>query len=284
MDIFSLLNNKKILSLKGNKSIINTIRYFINNETINEYLIYSNCDRIIIIWDITNNYNVKHKIDMKLSIDFIINSCLLAFTHNKNDYIISTAVNSEEEFDESSTKIYLFNNGQFIREIINSNNSIVYDLLFWYNKNNDNYYIVKNCNSKILINNLFEEKVYNEFNHQPESYFYKGFIYNKNNNYFLCCCSTNGYINIWNLYNKIAVKIINFNNYYFTDIIQWNDKYIIVINSSNNSCEIIDIEKEKMITNIKSEDGFYWIKKIYHPNYGESLITTGINKIKIWFI
>ena len=107
LDIFSILNNKKILSLKGNNSSINTIRYFMNNKNYNEYLISSDYDRIIIIWDITNDYNVKHKIDMKLTIDYIINSCLLIFTHNKDDYIISTAINSEEEFYESFTKIYL---------------------------------------------------------------------------------------------------------------------------------------------------------------------------------
>ena len=284
LDIFSIKNNKKILSLKGNKSMINTIRYFINNKNFNEYLISSDYDRIIIIWDITNDFNIKHKIDMKLSIDFIINSCLLVFTHNKDDYIISTAVNCEEEFDESSTKIFLFNDGKFIREIINSNNLIVYYLLSWHNKNNDNYYIVQNCNSRILINNLFEEKIYSEFNHQPGSYFYKGFIYNQNEKDYLCCCSTNGYINIWDLYNKIAVKIIYFNNYYFTDVIQWNEKYIIVIDSSNNNCGIIDIEKEKMISNIKSKDDFWCIKKIYHQNYGESLITSGKNKIEILYI
>ena len=143
--------------------------------------------------------------------------------------------------------------------------------------------VIQKC-SILLINNLFEEKIYNEFNHQPGSYFYKGFIYNKNNKDFLCCCSTNGYINIWDLNNKIAIKIIYFNNYYFTDIIQWNDKYIIVVDSSNKSCGIIDIEKEKIITNIKSKDGFCCIKKIYHLYYGESLITTEKNKIKIWYI
>ena len=246
-------------------------------------MISSDYEGIIFIWDITNDYNVKHKIDMKLTIDFIINSCLLVFTHNKDDYIISTGVFSDEEFDESSTKIYLLNNGKFVREINNSNKVIVYYLLSWYNKNNDNYYIIQNCNSKILINNLFEEKIYKEFNHQPGTYFYKGFIYNKDNKDYLCCCSTNGYINIWDLYNKIAVKIIYFSKYYFTDIIQWNDRYIIVIDSSKNNCGIIDIENEKMISKIKNEDGFWYIKKFYHPNYGESLINTGKNKIKIWY-
>ena len=283
LDIFSILNNKKILSLKGNKSIINIIRYFINNETLNEYLISSDYDRIIIIWDITNNYNVKQKIDMQLIPDFMIYSCLLIFTHNKDDYIISTAINSEEEYDESSTKIYLFNSGNYLREIKISNILMVYYLLSWYNKNNDNYYIIQNCNSKILINNLFEEKLYCEFVDKIESYFYKGFIYNKDNNDYLCCCSTNGYINIWDLYNKKIFKVIYLNRY-FTDIIHWNDNYIIAIVNTGKNCEIVDIDNKKIISNIESEDGFKCIKKIYHPIYRESLLVAGKNTIKLWCI
>ena len=284
IEIFSISNYQKLLTLKDNKNTINTIRYFINNKNFNEYLISSDFDRIITIWDITNDYNVKLKIDMQLISDFMIYSCLLIFTHNEEDYIISTAINAEEEYDESSTKIYLFNDGKYLREIKNSNNLLVYYLLSWVNKNNNSYYIVQNCNSKILINNLLEEKLYCEFNGNDESYFYKGFIYNKDNNDYLCCCSTNGYINIWDLYNKKIFKVINLNGFYSSDIIHWNDKYIITIDNTSKNCEIIDIENHKIISKIENKDGFRCIKKIYHPIYGESLLTSGNNKIKLWYI
>ena len=39
LDIFSLINNQKIESLKGHNNDIRTIRYFINNKNKNEYLI-----------------------------------------------------------------------------------------------------------------------------------------------------------------------------------------------------------------------------------------------------
>ena len=284
IEIFSISENKKILILKENKNTINTIRYFINNKNLNEYLISSDFDRIIIIWDILHDYSVKLKIDMQLIPDFMIYSCLLIFTQNKDDYIISTAINSEEEYDESSTKIYLFDSGEYLREIKISNNLMVYYLLSWYNKNNNNYFIVQNCNSKILINNLLEEKIYCEFNDKNESYFYKGFIYNKDNNDYLCCCSTNGYINIWDLYNKTIFKVIFLKGFYSTDIIHWNDKYIITIDNTGKNCGIVDIEHNKIISKIGNKDGFRCIKKIYHPIYGESLLTSGNNRIKLWYI
>ena len=63
LDIFTLLDNKIILSLKGHKNKIRTIRYFINNNNYNEYLISGDKNKIVIIWDITNNYNILYQID-----------------------------------------------------------------------------------------------------------------------------------------------------------------------------------------------------------------------------
>ena len=74
LDIFNLLDNKKILSLQGHKNRISTIRYFINNNNynnINEYLI-SGDYHIVIIWDITNNYKIKYQIDTKYNNKHII--------------------------------------------------------------------------------------------------------------------------------------------------------------------------------------------------------------------
>ena len=63
LDIFRLLDNKIILSLKGHKSEITAISYFINQKNYNEYLISADTNRIVIIWDITNNYKIKYQIN-----------------------------------------------------------------------------------------------------------------------------------------------------------------------------------------------------------------------------
>ena len=55
LDISTLLDNKIILSLKGHKNHIRIIRYFINKNNYNEYLISGDNDKIVIIWDITEN-------------------------------------------------------------------------------------------------------------------------------------------------------------------------------------------------------------------------------------
>ena len=58
LDIFSLIDNKKIISLEGHKSRIFAIRYFINIKNKNEYLISTDKSGTLIVWDITNNYNI----------------------------------------------------------------------------------------------------------------------------------------------------------------------------------------------------------------------------------
>ena len=245
-----MLDNKKILSLQGHKNDITTIRYFINKNNynnINEYLISGDIDHIVIIWDITNNYKIKYQIDTKYNSS--IYSCLLIFPHNNNDnYIITSTYYKSNDNDKSSTKIYSLNNGKFIKYINNTNNNTIYYLLSWYNKNNNKYYIIQFSYNKIIINNLLEDELYSELiQQQSESDHYSGFIYNRNNNDYLCSSSTNGYINIWDLYNKNIFKIINTNNCFLYHIIEWNNKYIIVADLLNKSFKIIDLDENKII-------------------------------------
>ncbi len=65
LDIYSLIDNQKISSLKGHYNKIKIINYFINNKDHNEYLVSVEEKQIIIIWDISNNYNLKYKINNK---------------------------------------------------------------------------------------------------------------------------------------------------------------------------------------------------------------------------
>jgi len=284
LDIFTLLDNKKIKSLNGHTKNIKSVRYFINNKDYNEYLISADNNKIVIIWDITNNYNIKYKINTK---DDYIFSCILVFPHNNNDnFIITSSISESNDNDSSATKIYSLNYGNFIKYINGSNNIDVSYLLSWYNKKNNNYYIIQLTNKKIIINNLLEDELYSELINEPEADHYSGFIYNIDNNDYLCSSSENGYINIWDLYNKIIFKVISINNCCLYHIIQWNNKYIIVADFYNKCFKVINLENEK-IKDIEKQhaDGVKCIKKIYHPKYGESLLSADKDKtIKLWSI
>ena len=285
LDIFTLLNNQIILSLIGHKNNIRTIRYFINKKNNNEYLISGDNNKIVIIWDITNNYIIKYQIDTKY--ENSIYSCLLLFPHNIDDnYIITSTTSTSNIIDKSSSKIYSLNNGKFIKYINNTKKNSIYYLLSWYNKKNNKYYIIHFSNKKIIINNLIEDE-FSELKHEPEEAHYSGFIYEKENNDYLYSSSANGYINIWDLYYKKIIKVIIINKCFLTHIIKWNSKYIIVADYYKKSFKIIDLEQNKIICNIKGQhsDNVVSIKKIYHPIYGESLLTAADdNTIKLWII
>jgi len=285
LDIFALIDYKKINSLNGHKSRITTVRYFINNKDNNEYLISADSYRIVIVWDVTNNYNIKYNIDTNYN--YYIYSCLLVFPHNNYDnYIITSTCCTFNDIDKSATKIYSLDNGNFINFINNTNNNHIYYLLSWYNKKNNNYYIIQLAYKKIIISNLLEDELYAVLINQPEDYHYSGFIYNKDNNDYLCSSSYNGYVNIWDLYNKKIFKVIYVNNSSLLHIIQWNNKYIIVADYNNKCFKIINIENE-IIKDSKKQHTDYirCIKKIYHPKYGESLLSAANdNTIKLWCI
>ena len=288
LDIFDLLDNKKIKSLKEHDNNIRSIRYFINKNSpnYNEYLISADDNKIVIIWDITDNYNIKYQIDTQYGHN--IYSCLLIFPHNLNDnYIITSTYYESDNIDNSSTKVYSLNNNKYIKYIENTNNLAVYYLLSWYNKKNNKYYLIQFSYKKIIINNFIEDELYTELVKEPEDNHFSGFIYNKDDNDYLYASSSIGYINIWDLYNKKIFKVIYINNCKLAHIIQWNNKFILVADYNNKSFKIVDIEKYKFISDINGQhiDKVVCVKKLYHPVYGESLLSAGRDKtIKLWTI
>ena len=285
LEIFSLLDNKKINSLQGHRNHITTIRYFLNPYNFKEYLISGDDNGTLIIQDINNNYKIKYKIDTNYN-DWITSNLLIFPFNNNDNYIITTTYNTSEDIDEAATKIYSLKNSNYIKYIKNSNNNIIYYLLSWFNKKNEKYYIIELAYKKIIINNLLEDKLYCELIKEPEDYHYSGFIFNQNDKDYLCSSSENGYINIWDLYDKNIFKVINANKCCLFHIIQWNNKYIIVADRGNNTIKIIDLQKEEVVSDIKGhKNGVICIKKINHPKYGESLLSACNDKtIKLWII
>ena len=285
LDIYLLINVKKIISLKGHETHIDTVRYFINNNNYNEYLISADEKNIVIIWDITNNYSNNYRIQTKY--DGQIYSCYLLFPYNdKENYIITSTSSVSNNKDKSATKLYSLKSCKFVKNIYFSNLCIIFYLLSWYNKNNNKYYIIQLASKKIIISNLLEDELYSQLINIPESSHYSGFIYYKNNKDYLITSSENGFINIWDLYNKSIYKVIET----YCDlihIIEWNNKYCIAVDYNKKSFKIINLEQYKIVSDIKGihTKEIKCIKKIYHPIYGESLLSAGRdNTIKLWAI
>ena len=252
LDIFTLIDNKKIKSLKGHQNQITTVKYFINNKFYNEYLISGDKSSEIIVWDINKNYSIKKRIPT-----------------NKNMIY---------------NNLLIFQNDKYKGELLVP---FSFYILYWYNKRNNNYYTIHLNKNYIKIQNYFQNDENYKLINYPEDCHLSGFIYTKDNNDYLCCSSSNGYINIWDLYNKKIFKTIDTDGSYLLHIIQWNSKYIIVADYTNYSFKVIDIESGKIVCDIggQHKKKVICIKKIYHPIYGESLLSASEDHtIKLWTI
>ena len=282
LDIFSLLDNKIIISLKNKKNNKSTsVKYFFNNKNYNEYLVSIDEWKNVYVWDISNNYQLKHKIE------YDCDNCILIFLENNNDYII-TSQRARALYESTSTKLYSFNDCKFIHYIDKTNEEQINYLLYWYNKIDNKNYIIQLAQGKILINNFLENKLYIElmlYKSNMYNEYFTGFIYSKNNIDYLCTSSA-GQIEIWDLFNKNLFKIFKNIGSDITCIIRWNYKYILICDRYRDYLKVFDLKNEKVISNIKvGKESIKYVKKFYHPFYGESILTANsINQIKLWII
>ena len=300
--IFNLNYNRIIKKLKGHSFFITSIKYFFNQLNKKEYLLSSDRNKWVILWDINNNFDKKVIINTKYKYNYIY-SCLILFniSNNYNNYCLNISNNKSIQIEDNinsyiiissnnlannnenkeSTNIYLLDNGSFIKTSYNNNTN---NLLSWLNKKDNKEFVIELCSDKIIIYNIFDKDIYYEFKNGNN--YMSGFIKSENED-FLYSNSIEKYIYIYNLNQKILVKTINVEGWSLYKIIEWDERYLIIIDSYKKVLKIIDIKQGKVISclsNIHSV-GITSLKKITHPVYGESLLTCGKdNKIKLWIL
>lgn len=281
LDIINLKNNEKIISLSGHNKNITSVRYFQNDS--NEYLVSADYSRRVIIWDIKNNFEILHKINTNY--DKGIWSCLLLFNVENENYIITSTDSTSDNDEKSATKLYSLEDGSFIKYIINTKSSSTNYILPWHNQKDEETYIVELCTNKIIINNVLKDETYAQLIMEPEDAHYGGFIYSKEENDYLFSSSCRGFVSIWDLYEKSLTGIINNFGCEIWQITPWSNRYIIGADFDSKSLKIMDIKGKKVVGAIKGQHtkGIVSVKKIVHPIYGESLISSGWDhKIIVW--
>ena len=281
LDIYRLEDNTLIKSIKYHTNHITVVRYFLDSNTNREYLLTTDENKMVTLWDIENNFKILYEIKPGYSGKSKLYSSLLVFGINGKNYLLTSSTGLNDY-----TKKYDFESGKFISNINNTNNNYTYYLLYWFNKKNNEHYIIECCESKTIIHNLIKDEIYAELKATNEYRHFSGFIYNKNDIDYLCNGCGNGYIHIWDLFNKnLIASIYDNQGSYLHHIIQWDDKYAIIADVSNHSFKIFNYDEKKYVCNIGGKHSNYVIgvKKINHPIYGESLLSSGAdNTIKLW--
>ena len=264
LDIMRIRDKTVINSLKGHNANTIVIRYY-SKDNKEEYLLSSDKNKLVIIWDIQNFYNKKYIIQAQYSSD--IYDALLLFNVFNKDYILLSNSASNEY-----SKLYEFKeNTPFVKNIHGTNDHTTYFMIPWFY--NNKYYLIECSDNKIYINNIFEDENYANLSMDPEGNHYCGYLYNDN---FLCVSDyCQKFIRIWDLAKKVIYKQIDdTSNGCSYEIIPWNVNYSIY--GCDSSFVIININDGKMVKKIDSNLGeIRGIKKIKMGQLGECLICSG---------
>ena len=281
--ITKLIDNHLIKSLEGHQNQISFVKHFYNNIDQKDYLISSDKSCVVIVWDLSNNYNLLFSLKINYSKNSIIYNCTAFFSENKGNYLITS---SNENQEEDYTKIYDFNTKKEIGKFEQTNFVEIFCLLLW-NKN-DKDYLIQSSIGRILIHNLETKDLLKILSTNKKSTQNSMCLINNPDSKkldLLGATTIHGSIDFWDLGNFTLKFSVKYKSSYFYDIINWNDNYIIVGEKSDSSIIIIDILQKRVISVLKNNNIFYSIslKKINHPIYGQSLLSSDINKkIFLW--
>ena len=292
INIIQLENNNIIATLKGHKIEILSIRYFMNEVTKEEYIISSDKDNTVIVWNIHDNFNIEFNCNIDYSHNCYIYSCIITNIEQFN-YVITSCYNTSSYYSEKNdkkdlTKMYSLMNKDFIKNIYNTEINNTKFMLSWYNESDENIYIIELCDYLININYLLKSKNYCTLKSDIDKEEYlTGFLYKYNNSNYLITGSWNGYVRIWDLDEKEQINYLDTNNCELYNMIFWSDRYAIISYKFGNKNKIMDIKNFEIISIFESEhfNEIKCIKKIIHPLIGESLITCSENgDIKLFIL
>lgn len=264
LEVMRLNDNKIVHSLQKHNNKVTVIKYY-RKETNEEFLLSCDLNKLTIIWDIQNNYNIKSIIQEEFKKS--IWDAHILFNISGKDFIIL----SSEEI-HIPIKIYELknNNCSFFKNVNGTQDKITNYMIVWFY--NNKYYII-NFSSIISIYNIFESESYHEFNSEKGRY-YCGFLYKKN---YLCANDRkNSVLRIFDLINKNLLKQIKYEGESGREIIPWNDTYTII--ACNHCFIIVDLEKGETKNKISVEKSCLGgAKKIRCDKLGECLIISDFN-------
>ena len=290
IDIINIESNKLIKSIKNNPSKFIYIKYFQKIEAKKNYLITINIKNAINIYEFSEENNFE-KINLLLTIitkkefnntfNFINSTLIFNIKINSKLFDILLVSSRARYMEEYPTLIYNIKNGQELKEISHTKKNMTRFMIPWYNKNDDNYYLIELCEELLIVINILYNNIYAKLDEEKFKSFNTGFVHELNDIDFLFVADSCGQIQVFNLFSKeICFKIDvrkNKSNIRLYGLILWNYNYLIVNDDNNKSIIVIDLKNKYIIGSTYNEhnDSVRCIKRIRHKKYGECLITGG---------
>ena len=265
LEVMRLNDNTIVHYLSKHYHKVTVIKYYYNKNNDEEYLLSCDINKLVVIWDVQNNFYIKSTIQEQFN--GITWDAHIIFNISNQTFILLSS-------DKRGVPIKLYelkeNVSPFFKDIPGTGENSTNYMIPWFF--NNKYYIIKFYDN-ISIHNIFENECYAVLN-TDNSRYYCGFIYNI---LYLCANDRNqSILRIWDLANKNIFKEIKYDGRIGRQIIPWNDNNIIV------ACEhcfiIIDLKNGKMINKIMVEKSCLGgLKKVYLNRLGECLIISDFN-------
>ena len=297
--IYSVKNKNiyKKLSPYIHQKELRMLKYFIKKDKSREYIVSTDCEGVLCIWSVSNNFVLHQRINVYNQKDIF--NCILLYKNEVkfsvlDDYIVFGCESISED-DSTSVKVYSLNKGNFIKNINGTNNERIRDLLLWDNKKDKEHYLICLAKDKIVILNFVQNVKEKDIITQDRNLFNCGMIYdeitNEGNEYsYLLCTSSTGHIIIIELYGGQITCDIKLKEHVHRvyDILPWNEHYILFADCLDNGILVYEFQEGGKIVGISNingldEDDIECIRKIKHPEYGDCLVTASHkNCIKIF--
>ena len=294
IEIIDFISKKIIKAIEGNAKYI-YLKYYLNPINNNEYLITADIKSVIKVISLTDNYNIVAYInfpkEFQNSWNFL--NCAIIFNiqigSKKLDILlVSSRARYREEYP---TKIYNLSNGQFLKDINNTEKNKTRFIIPWYNELNEQFYIIECCEDLLIVVNVLHNEIYSKLDEERFKIYSSGFVHKEDQFDYLYVSNSSSEIKVWNLINKELVKIIKisdkYNNRRLYGLLFWNERYLLVNDDTKKAIKVIDIKKNKVVSQINNlhNASVRCLKRINHPEYGECLLTGGDDqKIKLWNI
>ena len=290
-NIFYLIYGNKIQSIIClnliNEQIVNEIKNAHNAEitSLRHYLdVIKSRDLLLSI--AANDINIKiwniNNWECLLNLKNIYIRGLLSsayFLKNNNENYIITCNDGYRNI--GLIKAFDFKGNQ-IKEINDSNDGISF-IDIYYDKELLKNFIITGNEGYIKSYDYTNNKIYHKYsdNDNDQGICYSIIIRIDNNIIKLMNSCSKGYIRIWNFHTGNLLNRINVGKKLY-GICLWNNEFLFA-GSRDHSIKLIDLKDGKIIKELNGHNlEVSTIQKIFHPKYGECLISHGLDSIILW--
>ena len=280
----NIMNFQKISEIKNaHDNYITNFRHLLDKEIHRDIIMSISAeDNNIKLWDL-KNWNCVLDLKKINQHGSLFSACFIYDEIERKNLIITSNDNYS-----NSEKIKIFDlNGNKLKEI-NDSNHRTYFIDTFYDEYKKEFYIVTGIEKGVISYDYKNNKIYKEYIEGDDDLFLNDhdcvkIIYDKEIIKMLESCE-DGCIRIWDFHSaKLLNKIIISENKLY-GICLWNKDFLFV-GCDDNTLKLIDLRKNFVINNIKTEGLVINSKKMNHDIFKDCLITQDWrNQIKLWII